>query len=178
MRLDLLLPAEQKKSQYWRKEEGSAYRKRLPRNCAGVTKRNVKFHEGENVYVRDYRRSKPSWVPVKIIKQNGSRNYKTITNENLIWRRLSDQIIKGPSYDYDDELDDLIPPLIVDPNDIIVNNDDRLEVVGKSATEFSSKEPIWEAETIADAPSTSHDCATRPIRNRKPPDWFRPTDSI
>ncbi|KAK4883908.1 hypothetical protein RN001_000179 [Aquatica leii] len=29
-------------------------------------------------------------------------------------RRHSDQIIKGPSYDYDDELDDLTPPLIVE----------------------------------------------------------------
>ncbi|XP_031339538.1 uncharacterized protein K02A2.6-like [Photinus pyralis] len=176
MRLDLILPEEQLKRQHLRKEKRGRDPRRLTRNSSGVKRNKVSargnFKKGDRVFVRDYRRAKPSWVPAEIVEQNGPRNYKTLTNENFIWRRHSDQIIKGPSYDDDDLLDYYSRPLTVDSNANV--NDVNDDVVEESAVgKASSPEPIREAETISDDFAvTNSKSMLRPTRNRKPPDWF------
>lgn len=64
-------------------------------------KREVYLVPNEIVYVRDYRiQNKPGWKKAKVVKALGPRNYlcRLIDEENLIWKRHIDQIIKTETF--------------------------------------------------------------------------------
>ncbi|XP_055901924.1 uncharacterized protein K02A2.6-like [Eupeodes corollae] len=61
--------------------------------------RNVKFEEGENVYVRDYSNpNKDGWQPATVKKRIGSRSYSCVlTHNKRRIKRHSNQMISGTS---------------------------------------------------------------------------------
>lgn len=58
-------------------------------------KRDATFKLNEKVLVRDYRFPITKWKLATITKILGTRNYQVTTDENVIWKRHVDQIIKN-----------------------------------------------------------------------------------
>lgn len=94
--------------------------------------RQIKFHhggrmsdigEGEVVYVRDYRYVKPLWTKCIVIEKLGLQHYlcSPIENENLVWKRHLDQIIKvGQFYENMDERIPCKQPASTPDSDILI----------------------------------------------------------
>ncbi|XP_069140969.1 uncharacterized protein [Argopecten irradians] len=53
------------------------------------------FSEGETVNVRDYRLSGEKWIPGTIESKTGPLSYRVNVGNGAVWRRHTDQIIKG-----------------------------------------------------------------------------------
>ncbi|XP_008184923.1 uncharacterized protein K02A2.6-like [Acyrthosiphon pisum] len=57
-------------------------------------RRDVTFNTNEKVLVRDYRSPSSKWKTAVVTKILGTRNYQVTTDENHIWKRHVDQMLK------------------------------------------------------------------------------------
>ncbi|XP_050544270.1 uncharacterized protein K02A2.6-like [Daktulosphaira vitifoliae] len=90
-------------------------------------KRDVNFTVNEKVIVRDYRSPSNKWISAVISKILGSRTYEVTTNDNLVWKRHTNQILKNNSSFIEntpitDNNDSFLSDLTIKQSSHIVNN--------------------------------------------------------
>nr|XP_055048287.1 uncharacterized protein K02A2.6-like [Misgurnus anguillicaudatus] len=130
-----------------------------------VQRRNLRakdrnFATGSAVLARNYG-SGPKWVPATVEAQTGPVSYKVKTDENLSWRRHTDQLLGAAS-----TVTDL--PEITDVTDQIYDNSPTSEV--------STNEPMlttngsFANKSSPSSPENGNQIGRRyPVRERRPP---------
>ncbi|XP_015231242.1 PREDICTED: uncharacterized protein LOC107085444 [Cyprinodon variegatus] len=86
--LDCIRPQSRSQTVLSSQQEQSQRRAGTPRS----------FHIGDPVLARNYLRG-PRWVPAKVVAITGPLSYQVRTNDDLVWRRHTDQLLasKGPA---------------------------------------------------------------------------------
>jgi len=116
--------------------------------------RIVSFNTGDNVLARDYRNNNNKWQKGKIIKSISCNTHDVELDDGTIWKRHNDQLL------IDKSLTPANNSISLTPTRQINENTENIETVGAKQnpdTIIINKTP-------------------RPIRSRKPPQRYSPSD--
>ncbi|XP_060882065.1 uncharacterized protein K02A2.6-like [Metopolophium dirhodum] len=119
--------------------------------------RAVSFNIGDNILARDYRNINNKWQKGKIIKSISYNTHEVELDDGTIWKRHNDQ-------------------LLIDKSSTHSNNSISLTPARQTNENSKNTETVGENQNPDPADPVTVNKTPRPIRSKKPPQRYSPSD--